>query len=120
MKWFFRIFFKTLRAILGPLLLLWDRLTTPKGVQRPAHEQQHVDQRTRHLVLYQYRTCPFCIKVRRAIKRLSLSIETRDAQGDPLSREQLLQGGGQVRVPCLKIVDENGDTTWMYESTEIV
>jgi len=120
MKWFFRIFFKTVHAVLGPVLLLLDKLTTPRGIVREAHEQQRVDQRTRNLVLYQFQTCPFCIKVRRAMKRLSLNIETRDAQKDPVSREQLLQGGGKIKVPCLKITSDDGTVRWLYESDDIV
>jgi len=120
MKWFFRIFFKTVHAVLGPVLLVLDKLTTPRGIVREADEQQRIDQRTRNLVLYQFRTCPFCIKVRRAMKRLSLNIETRDAQKDPVSREQLLQGGGKIKVPCLKITDDDGTVRWLYESDDIV
>lgn len=120
MKWLIRSFFKMVRAILGPLMLLWEKITTPKGTVRPAAEQQQLDARTRNLVLYQFRTCPFCIKVRRSIHRMSLNIETRDAQKNPEHRAQLLRGGGAVKVPCLKITDENGDTAWLYESREII
>jgi len=120
MKLFVRIFFRTLRRILGPFILLLDKLTTPKGVVRPTDEQQRLDQDTRKMVLYQFRTCPFCIKVRRVNKRLSLNIETRDAQHDPDSREELLHGGGQIKVPCLKIQNDGGQTEWMYESNEII
>ena len=72
------------------------------------------------MVLYQFKTCPFCIKVRRAKKRLSLSIETRDAQKNPQHREQLLEGGGKIKVPCLKTNDEHGNVVWMYGSSQIV
>ncbi|MGD8514835.1 MAG: glutaredoxin [Granulosicoccaceae bacterium] len=100
-------------------MLLWEMLTTPKGIVRPAHKQQQVDEETKNLVLYQFRTCPFCIRVRREIKRLSLNIEIRDARNDAHSREELLRGGGEIKVPCLKITDEEGNATWMYESTDI-
>jgi glutathione S-transferase len=39
---------------------------------------------------------------------------------DTTSRAQLLQGGGQLQVPCLRITDEQGNVTWMYESQVIV
>jgi glutaredoxin len=116
----FRYFFKAMHYTIGPLLLLWEKLATPAGVKRPAEMQQQVDASTRNLVLYQFLMCPFCITVRRAIKRLSLDIETRDALRDMTSRQQLLQGGGQVQVPCLRITDEQGNVTWMYESSAIV
>ena len=71
-------------------------------------------------MLYQFKMCPFCVKARRAIKRLSLNIETRDALREESSREELLAGGGQIKVPCLKIIDDAGKTTWMYESSDII
>ena len=120
MKWFFKIFFKTIRLIIGPIMLFVDKVTTPRGIKRPQEEQQKIDQEVRNLTLYQFKTCPFCIKVKRNNKRLSLNIETRDAQHNPEHREELLQGGGQIKVPCLKIVDENGNDSWMYESNEIL
>ena len=120
MKIFFKYFFKIVQAVVGPVLLLWDWLTSPKGIQRPLHEQQRIDEKTSDLTLYQFRSCPFCIRVRRTIKRHSLNIETRDALRDTVSREQLLEGGGKIKVPCLKIVDEQGSATWMYESAAIV
>ncbi|GMQ89386.1 MAG: glutaredoxin [Gammaproteobacteria bacterium] len=120
MRIFFKYFFKLVQLIVGPVLLLWDWLTSPKGIQRPAHEQQDIDEKTRHLTLYQFRSCPFCIRVRRAIKRHSLNIETRDALRDTTSREQLLEGGGKIKVPCLKIMDAQGNATWMYESRTII
>ena len=120
MKWFFRLFFRTIRAILGPILLFVDWITSPRGIQRPAQEQQRVDSETQQLVMYEFKTCPFCIKTRRAIKRLSLNIERRDTQHNPEYRQQLLQGGGQIKVPCLRITDEQGKHTWMYESDDII
>lgn len=120
MKWFFKIFFKTIRLIVGPIILFLDKITTPRGIKRSNEEQQKVDDEVSKLTLYQFKTCPFCIKVKRNNKRLSLNIETRDAQHNPVHREELLKGGGQIKVPCLKIVDENGKDKWMYESTEIV
>ena len=120
MKWFFKIFFKTVRLIVGPIILFTDKITTPRGVKRPQDEQQKIDQEASNLVLYQFKTCPFCIKVKRNNKRLSLNIETRDAQHNPTHRQELLQGGGQIKVPCLKIVDDKGNDNWMYESDNIL
>jgi glutaredoxin len=120
MRIIFRYFFKAVHYTVGPLLLLWEKLATPAGIERPAEVQQQVDASTRSLVLYQFLMCPFCVTVRRTIKRLSLNIETRDAMRDMTSRQQLMQGGGQLQVPCLRITDEQGNVTWMYESLAIV
>lgn len=120
MKWIIRLFFRTLRRIIGPIMLLIDKLTTPKGVSRPPEEQQKLDQATASLSLYQFKTCPFCMKVRREMKRLSLNIELLDAQHNQQHREQLLQGGGEVKVPCLRIPSREGKDTWLYESDEVI
>lgn len=120
MKWFFKIFFRFVRIISGPVILFLDKITTPRGIKRPEEKQQQIDEEARNLVLYQFKTCPFCIKVKRHNKRLSLKIETRDAQHNLLHREELLKGGGQIKVPCLKVVDAKGQDHWIYESNEIV
>ena len=119
MKPVIRLFFKTLRLILGPFLLLGNWLTQPKGIVRPEAEQQAVDARTRKLALYHFPTCPFCLKSRRAMKRLSLNIELRDARNDETHRAALIAGGGKPQVPCLLITDDNGQQTWLYESDAI-
>lgn len=114
-----RLFFKTLRAVIGPFLLLGDRLTRPSGVVRSPAAQQAVDARTRQLALYHFPTCPFCLKTRRTMRRLSLDIELRDARNDEAHRAALVAGGGKPQVPCLLITDANGRQTWLYESDAI-
>lgn len=120
MKWLIRSFFRTLRLILGPFLLLKEKLNAPPGLVRDAVAQQAVDAECAKLALYQFKTCPFCIKVRQEMRRLSLNIELRDAQHDADNKAALTQGGGSGMVPCLKITDEQGHVRWMYESGDIV
>ncbi len=119
MKPLIRLFFKALRAVIGPFLLLGHRLTRPKGIVRPPAEQQAVDARTRHLALYHFPSCPFCLKTRRTMHRLSLDIELRDAQNDAAHRDTLISGGGKRQVPCLLIADAQGERSWLYESDAI-
>ena len=119
MKPLIRLFFKTLRLVLTPFMLAWFWLTRPKGIVRSAAAQQAVDARTRNLALYHYATCPFCLKTRREVQRLSLNIELRDAQHDAVHRAALIAGGGKPQVPCLLITDAQGKQTWMYESSDI-
>ncbi len=119
MRLLVKLFFRLIRILLHPFMLLWEFVTTPRGIVRDAAAQQQVDQQSRKLVLYQFKTCPFCIKVRREIKRLSLPIELLDAQKNSQHRAELLRGGGQIKVPCLQIRDEQGNVQWMYESAEI-
>jgi glutaredoxin len=118
MRVIIRYFFRTLRLILTPFMLLSEKLSTPESVTRSAEEQARVDEASKHLALYQFKACPFCIKVRKEIARLGLNIETRDAQHDPEHRAALEAGGGQIKVPCLKI-QEDGSERWLYESDEI-
>ncbi|WP_136681264.1 glutaredoxin domain-containing protein [Neptunomonas sp. XY-337] len=108
-----------IRWILGKIILLIDFITTPKGIKRSAEAQQAVDAATQDLALYQFQACPFCVKVRRQMKRLSLNIALRDAKKDTQYREELLQQGGKVKVPCLKITDADGSVRWLYESNDI-
>ncbi len=114
-----RYFFRGLRLVLAPFMLISEKLSTPKSVERTPEEQTRIDQACQRLALYQFRTCPFCIKVRKEIARLGLKIEVRDAQLDPAHKQALLEGGGKVKVPCLKIVDDDGREEWMYESDTI-
>lgn len=120
MKWALKFFFRTLRAIIGPFMLLNEAVTAPRGILRQPEEQQRINEQCQRLALYQFKTCPFCIKVRQEMRRLSLNIELRDARGDEQQRAALLQGGGQIKVPCLRIMDEQGNSQWMYESSDII
>ena len=120
MRWLVRGFFRTLRLVLSPFMILGDLLTSPKGVVRAPEAQQVVDEQCRSLMLYQFRSCPFCIKVRREMKRLSLPIATCDALHDADCRSALQQGGGEVKVPCLRITEADGSVRWQYESDEII
>ena len=120
MKPVIRLFFKTLRLVLGPVMLLKERLTQPQGVQRDAAQQAAIDLQCQSLVLYQFNTCPFCIKVRQEMRRLSLPIEKRDAQHNAANRVELQQGSGATQVPCLKITEVSGEVRWLQDSKAIV
>ena len=106
--------------MLTPFMIVGNRLFKPKGIQRDPGEQQAVDQQTHRLALYHFPACPFCIKVRRAMQRLSLDIELRNAQHPGDHRETLQQEGGRVKVPCLRIEEDDGSVDWLYESDDII
>ena len=107
------------RWVLGRLILTLNWLFTPRGIKRSAEDQAAVDAKTTNLALYQYEACPFCVKVRRAMKRNSLNVEVRDAKRNDLYKAELLEKGGKLKVPCLRI-EENGEARWMYESSDII
>lgn len=119
MRIVFRYFFRGLRLVLAPVMIISEKLSTPKpAVERSAEEQARVDAACKLLSLYQFRTCPFCIKVRKEIARLGLNIELRDTQKNPEHRQALIDGGGRVKVPCLRI-DHDDHVEWLYESSDI-
>jgi glutaredoxin len=120
MKIFIRYFFRTLRIVLGPFMLLKEALTQPKGMVRTAAAQANVDAQCQAMSLYQFKTCPFCIKTRQEIARLSLNIQRVDAQHESADRQALLAGSGKTAVPCLRIVDAAGQSQWMTDSVKII
>ncbi len=109
-----------IHSVLGSLILFFDWLFTPKGIKRDADAQAAIDSKTSALSLYQYKACPFCVKVRRAMKRNSLNIQTHDAKRCETSRNELIEGGGKLKVPCLRVEDKEGDVCWIYESSDII
>ncbi|GKW50298.1 glutaredoxin family protein [Halomonas sp. NCCP-2165] len=120
MRVLIRYFFRTLRLLLTPPMLLAEKLSTPKAaVPRSDEAQAEVDRQCRSLALYQFRACPFCVKVRKEMARLGLTIERRDAQRDADHRQALEAGGGRVKVPCLRIEQADGRVEWLYESDAI-
>ncbi|GAB2922525.1 glutaredoxin domain-containing protein [Rheinheimera gaetbuli] len=120
MRLFIRLFFRLIRFILTPFMLLAEKLTTPKAIARSQAEQQRVDTECQQLALYQFAACPFCIKVRKEMARLGLNITKRDAQHHQPYRDELEQGGGKVKVPCLRIESTCGEVKWLYESAAII
>lgn len=111
---------RVIHKILGAIILFVDWLTSPKGIVRAKEVQAAIDEQTKALTLYQYKACPFCVKVRRSMKRHSLPIETRDPKRSVTAKEELMAGGGILKVPCLKVVDAEGQESWMYESNTII
>lgn len=111
---------RLIRWPLGQLILLADAVTAPEPPNRPADEQARIDAATDGLALYQFRACPFCVKTRRAMRRLGVDIELRDASDEPRWRDELLSEGGRVQVPCLRIPQPDGGTRWLYESNDVI
>lgn len=110
---------KALRVGLGQLIVFGDWISRPAKRKRDPAAQALVEQQARGLSLYQFHACPFCVKTRRTLHRLNVPVALRDAKHDPVHRQALLEGGGRVKVPCLRI-EEDGKITWMYESKAII
>ena len=113
------MFLKLLRKSLGQLVIFIDFITRPKKIIRSEKDQAQINKETKKLALYQFYACPFCVKTRRTIRRLNLSIEYRDAKNNSEYRNELKTEGGEIKVPCLRI-EENNNIKWMYESDDII
>jgi glutaredoxin len=111
---------KFIRWFLGTIIVFFDRAFAPKAIQRSLDAQAKADELVRNMVLYQFETCPFCVKVRRALKRMNLKVELRDAKRNPVFAKDLVVGGGERQVPCLRISEPGTPVQWLYESDEII
>ncbi len=111
---------KLVRWILGRIILFVDFLTPPKSVVREKSAQEKIDVVTANMSLYQFEACPFCVKVRRQLRKLALDVELRDAKNDLKHKDQLTNEGGKHKVPCLRIDKGADGVTWLYDSKEII
>lgn len=109
---------KALRLGLGQLIVLGDLATRPAKMKRAPADQAAVEQAAGNLALYQFKACPFCVKIRRKLHALNVPVALRDAKNDATARSELESQGGKIQVPCLRI-EENGQSTWLYESKAI-
>ena len=109
-----------IRWVLGQIILVLDFVTSPKPVVRDAAAQKAIDDVTASMSIYQFNTCPFCVKVRRQLRRHSLNIELRDAKNDAELKAELVREGGRPKVPCLSIEKANNSVQWLYESNDII
>lgn len=114
-----KILINLIRNVLGVIMATLDLVTRGSKLKRTQEKQQEVNNALQQLSLYQFFACPFCIKTRRAMHKLNLPIETRSASEGSPHREELLAGGGRVKVPCLRI-EQDGKVEWLYESSEII
>ena len=108
-----------IRWILGQIILVLDFLTSPRSVIRDSAVQKAIDDVTATMSIYQFKTCPFCVKVRRQLKRHALNIELRDAKSDTELKAELVREGGRHKVPCLRIEKSDNSVEWLYESNDI-
>ena len=111
---------RAIRWILGKVILFVDAATAPSSMQRSQDAQDRVDQQLTKLSIYEFNACPFCVKVRRELKRLNLNITRHDAKNDATHKNTLVNEGGKYQVPCLRIENDDSSIEWLYESDEII
>lgn len=108
-----------IRNALGCVIVFFDLITRGRKLKRNTKVQHQVESQLASLALYQFFACPFCIKTRRRMYKLNLPIVKRSiSKGSPF-RDDLLQNGGKIQAPCLRIEDK-GEVTWLYESSAII
>ncbi len=113
------MFLKLLRKSLGQVVIFIDAISRPAPMERSSEQQALVEEQIKGMTLYQLYACPFCVKTRRALYRLNLQIETKDVNIGSPGRDELIQGGGRIQVPCLRTKFE-GEDNWIYESDDII
>ena len=114
-----KLLINLIRNLLGGIIAVIDVITRGSKLKRTVQAQQQVEAELGNLSLFQFFACPFCIKTRRAMYKLNLPIVKRDASQGSTFREELLQGGGKIQTPCLRI-EKDGAIEWLYESSEII
>lgn len=109
-----------IRFILGRIILFLDYITSPKPIKIKQKELDRIVQVTSNMTLYEFKACPFCVMIRRFMKKNNIHIETKDARRNHDFASELISGGGKLQVPCLQIKKSSGETIWMYESKDII
>lgn len=71
------------------------------------------------LEIYQFDHCPFCLKVQRAMVDTTLPLTYVNILHAPNLKAELVEHGGKLQVPCLKISGVE-HTLWLYESEDII
>lgn len=110
---------KIIRWVLGRVILILDYITRPKKIRRKEEVQKKLNDMFLSHSIYQFYTCPFCVKVRRYLRKNCIDIEYRDARNNIKFREELKSEGGKIQVPCLRII-EGDKKSWLYESSDII
>ncbi len=71
-------------------------------------------------LIYYYRDyCGFCARVDAIINKLGIDLQRRNIWEDDESYNELTVATGRGTVPVLRIMDADGNSKWMAESTDI-
>lgn len=108
-----------IRWLLGRIILTFNFIFSPSSPKLTDEQIKLLAEKTAHLSLYQLPSCPFCVKVRRAMKRQGIQLVLRNINQNNY-REELINQGGKRTVPCLRIEHDSDTTEWLYESSDII
>ena len=62
-----------IRWFVGKVILFINVITLPKPIERDNFSQQKLDNKTKGFTIDQFEACPFCVKVRRFIRKNNLN-----------------------------------------------
>jgi glutaredoxin 2 len=75
---------------------------------------------TEGLSLYQFDSCPFCLRVRHVAERLGIELELRDTLMDSDNAREVIEATGRRTVPVLRVEQPDGEVRWLPESADII
>ena len=107
------------RHLKAKTLSLVDQLVPVKPVERPQEQQSLLNRESRRMHLYYCRSCPSSITVKRNFERAGLHPVEKDVERVDAYRNELVNGGGESRVPCLRVCGHDGDK-WIYSPEAII
>lgn len=108
-----------IRHCTGKVYQWVDRLVPVRVQPRTKDEVDLLERESRRMHLYVAHSCPASIGVQRYCDRLGLRVVRKDVQRVNAYRNELLNGGGEPVVPCLRIENEQG-IHWLYNSSSIL
>ncbi|WP_286235574.1 glutaredoxin family protein [Thalassotalea sediminis] len=109
-----------LRWVIGRIILFFDFVFSPRSPKLTLEQQAEIAQATENMSLYQLPACPFCVKVRRAMKRNGIKLPLQNINKSTDANQALVEQGGKRKVPCLRIEHDNDRVEWLYESNDII
>ena len=71
---------KFIRWPLAKIILLVDFFFKPQTQKHPPKIQKKLDTAFLDYTLYEFKACPFCVKVRWAARRLGINLKIKDAK----------------------------------------
>lgn len=105
----------------GVCAMFADRCIKVKPVERDQKELASLARESRRMQLYFCKTSIDSIKVKRRCEALGLRVIEKDVQRIDGYCHELLTGGGELKVPCLRIEGAKGAATrWLYDGDSIL
>lgn len=109
---------KLTKQIKGKALDLVDRLMPVRPQPRSSEQRNLLERESRRMHLYYCRSCASSLSIKRHCERIGLRVVEKDVVRVNAYRNELLNGGGEPRVPCLRVEDEQG-VRWLYSQEAI-